>query len=259
MRDNPQMGADCPLSPEFLQQLAAADIAGERAFEEQVDKTKTEEKSYSGIYRGVDQGSEVFVKCYMPGGGIARAIAKSGQRTAEKVFELAASLAGQVPVARPFSLVRNEQSGNVYYFSQFIRGCSFAEFMRENEGRAELEQKIVEAAAVNLALLHQHGWVHGDYKWTNLMVTALEQAETYEVLLIDLDGGARRAHKPAAKGRDIARFIVNARDNGSPKVVEEWFFRGYSEVSGEQMESVIEMAAPSITKLQKRHRRKYGK
>lgn len=259
MRDNPQISPECPLSMDFLQQLAGADIAGERAFEGQVDKTKSEDKSYSGIYRGAEGGAGAFVKCYLRGGGIARAIANSGQRTAGKVFDLAASLADQVPIARPYSLVRNERTGNVYYFSQIIRGCSFAEFMRENEGRAELERIIVESAAANLALLHQHGWVHGDYKWTNLMVTALAHEDAYKVLLIDLDGGARRAHKPAAKGRDIARFIVNARDNGSPKVVEEWFFRGYSDASGEPMERVVEMATPSITKLQKRHRRKYGK
>ena len=106
-----------------------------------------------------------------------------------------------------------------------------------------------------LVALHRAGFAHGDMKWANLMVDDVSR----ELILIDLDGVRRpRLFRNKRFGRDLARFILNARELGvAPENIDALLVM-YARARGRSVQQVRADLRPAYNKLARRHRDKYG-
>ncbi len=79
-----------------------------------------------------------------------------------------------------------------------------------------------------LGRLHRLGVVHGDMKWSNIMVTCAGGHEGIRFWLVDLDGAFRfTGAGPEARARDVARFMCDAMKEGVAEVLLAAFRQGY--------------------------------
>ena len=111
---------------------------------------------------------------------------------------------------------------------------------------------IMERAASALADLHGAGFIHGDCKWSNLFWSHPE------VILVDLDA-VRRSRSRRNRGRDLARFVLNAEELSLAPGHLEVFLQTYAAKQGTEKASVVEWLAPALVELRRRHEQKYGR
>lgn len=76
--------------------------------------------------------------------------------------------------------------------------------------------------------LHRLGVVHGDMKWTNIMVTGASNPKDSRFWLIDLDGAFRfRGGDPGSRARDVARFMCDGIKEGIKTDLLDAFRQSY--------------------------------
>jgi tRNA A-37 threonylcarbamoyl transferase component Bud32 len=107
-------------------------------------------------------------------------------------------------------------------------------------------------AGTSLAQLHNAGFVHGDYKWSNLIY---HQEDFY---LVDLEAVTAFGRQNKKRYRDLARFILNAEDMGAPRHCYELFMSAYLDVSGELEQNVVAGTMPFLSAMRSHHIQKYG-
>lgn len=122
------------------------------------------------------------------------------------------------------------------------------------EGLAANEEFFASIAR-DLARLHQMGYCHGDLKWANIMV----QAASLQYTFVDLDG-LRKPWLFSASffAKDLARFILNAREKGIQESVVNNFVSCYSRERGLDSVSLMKKIERCYQKLLRRHRKTYG-
>lgn len=103
-----------------------------------------------------------------------------------------------------------------------------------------------------LAELHNAGFVHGDFKWSNLIY----YQETF--YLVDLEAVAIVGPKNKKRYRDLARFILNAEDMGAPRHCYESFMSAYLDASGQVEQNVVAETMPFLSAMRSHHIQKYG-
>lgn len=130
--------------------------------------------------------------------------------------------AGIVPAHA--ALVRSE-SGVEAIVTEYLRDAvTFYAFAAA--GRAS--KAHFDALGRLLGRLHRLGVVHGDMKWSNIMVTEPDGHEAIRFWLVDLDGAFRMTGvDPEARARDVARFTCDAIKEGVDKALLVAFRRGY--------------------------------
>jgi len=101
-----------------------------------------------------------------------------------------------------------------------------------------------------LADLHLAGFVHGDCKWSNILV---RQGDPY---FIDLDG-ARRSVSRKRRLRDLARFVLEGEERGLA-LETDGFVDAYALAMGQNPEHLLLAAEGILRKLRARHGEKYG-
>ncbi len=80
----------------------------------------------------------------------------------------------------------------------------------------------------------------------------------HDVTLVDLDN-VRRSSRGDQRARDLARFVLNAEELNLDAGLLVIFLQVYAENTGVAKEAVIELLAPQLTRLRRRHERKYGR
>lgn len=236
---------------ELFNTLETGSPGEEAAFAAGIQILKQDSHNFSGI---CPEG--VFVKCYQPKGALGKWLSCIGQSRAHRTYSRAQTVAGVTTTPQPLALVRNKKSGNAYYFTALVPAKNLLDFYHQEKTNAPEIRELLARIGDTLANLHQGGWLHGDFKWSNILIST--DKNPGKIWFIDLD--ATRQISPAARvrGRDLARFIVNAEDH---HVEEEWvacFADRYSETSGMSVRDAIEMAGPYLKKLRRRHDRQYG-
>src|SRR5690606_22282105 len=99
--------------------------------------------------------------------------------------------------------------------------------------------------ATLFARLHNGGFVHGDMKWPNLML-----GPDGGLMLTDLDGMSRpRVARWQGYGRDLARFLVSAREFGVPEQAIGELVADYARQRGVEAARVWRAVTPSYDKL----------
>ncbi len=201
----------------------------------------------------------IFVKHYMATGLLRRVIGLFGVFRAKRIFYLSLALSRiGVRVPRPLA-----------YLAERRRDCSSSFFVCEALDAEDLKsvavsrrldeiggaEKIFNEVGDILVRLHQAGYAHGDTKWANWMVRRTDS----QLVLIDLDGVKKPFwFRNRRFGRDLARFLINARELNISEYVVETMLANYARQRGRTVTQVCCDLGPAYDKLAKRHRNKYG-
>lgn len=240
--------------------LSKCTASEEDAFKDSVEVVKQNDSSYVGIYEFGDSASRLFVKCYHPKYLAHNFFGLLSISRPFQTFNKMRQLESLFPVSAPLAIVRNKQSGNVYLFSRLLTGFSLTQLLTDNSLTGEYKKNVLAAVGAALARLHKLGWSHGDFKWSNIFIDGVAGERFNEIYFIDLDGVRSKpwGNLRSYKGRDIARFIVNAEDYDMDEEIIRSFIAQYALVVGETEKDSLRMSVPALKKLRERHDKKYG-
>ena len=144
-----------------------------------------------------------------------------------------------------------------YYFSKALRRCPSLHELTED--LAKLNERLDSGglsriAAHYIAALHDSGAIHGDLKWTNILIDEKEN----HLWLIDLDASSIYGGHlgPKRIARDLARFILSGLEAGVDGTILARFLGHYTRRRNLKL---IEIEGPMMNvlqKLRKRHEKK---
>ena len=206
-----------------------------------------------------EKGRAWFVKRYHSRSLLRLALSMLGRNRAQRVFALSCRLlrAG-VMVPPPSAYMVSRQGGQLN--SLFIcEGLETGKDLRNHYFDDRFESlggahKVMEEAAELAARLHSNGYVHYDLKWANFMVD-----NNGSFYLIDLDGTRRPRFATFRKScRDVARFLVNAREFGLPESDIRYWLSCYAMKRGVSIAKIEKKMTPYYRKFVRRHRKKYN-
>jgi tRNA A-37 threonylcarbamoyl transferase component Bud32 len=248
--------ARCKVSESVLATLHHGNAEAENIFHDKLAILKSDMFSYAGVYKGATDREVAFVKCYKPKSLLNKIALKFGWARCYRAYQAALALSGCVSMPYPYALVRNQSSFNVYVFYQQINSISVSDLFKDRSFTS-VYAAVLRQCGKQLAALHMRGWTHGDYKWGNVLV-ALDAEKSIEgIYIVDLDGVKKNGAKNDARGRDLARFIVNAEDYGVDESLVRGFVDAYAKATGETFRYCIDIAWPGLEKLRLRHDKKY--
>ncbi len=137
--------------------------------------------------------------------------------------------------------------------SRWLEGCNLGQLARErNEWTENRLADILVKAVSSIARFHGAGFIHGDLKWSNLLYAA---GRGPEVFLTDLDH-VRKSRSPAARGRDLARFILAVAEFNMPEEVEEKLIGRYLEVCRERPDEMKKSLFRHLARKRKRYEKR---
>ena len=206
-----------------------------------------------------EKGHAWFVKRYRSRSLFRVLLALLGWTRGGRVFELSFRLREEgVSVPQPSAclMCRDGFQLDSWFMCEGLEGGKdlrnhFFEDRFESLGGA---QEVMRKAAEVAAQLHANGFVHYDMKWANFMV-----AGDGLFYLIDLDGMRKPKIAIFTKAcRDVARFVVNAREFGLPEDHVKYWLSQYSMHLGVDVADVEKGMAPFYAKFVRRHRKKYN-
>ena len=206
-----------------------------------------------------DKGKSWFVKRYSSGSFFRFVLFLLGLNRGWRVFILSCRLKdADINVPSPSACLASRDGWNVH--SWFVcEGLGAGKDLRNHffDDRFEAlggSRAAMEEAAKITARLHSEGFVHYDLKWANFMV-----GEDGAFYLIDLDGLRKPVFGASGKMcRDVARFVVNAREFGlSESDIRYWLSR-YALLRKVNVAEIERGMAPFYEKFVRRHRKKYN-
>ncbi|MEM9254520.1 MAG: lipopolysaccharide kinase InaA family protein [Pseudomonadota bacterium] len=163
-------------------------------------------------------------------------------------FRIGQDLAARnILVPRPMCCVRYPD-GDILMTEGLANAIDMQQLWKENPTRDRAEQCLLMAAHL-IADLHNAGYVHGDCKFSNIVLSG------QTCFLVDLDAtrrGVRRQH------RDIARFTLNAEELAVEPDLFEGFIQRYLALTGLPRKRLEKRAQRRLKKLRKRHFLQYG-
>ncbi len=117
-----------------------------------------------------------------------------------------------------------------YSFSKLIPASRHLAAAAEKAKEQNAERALgvlMDSIACRVASLHESGVIHGDLKWTNILVHECGS----RFWLVDLDSARclKRAPGPAAVAEDLARFIFGGMQAGVDGALGQRFLDKYSE------------------------------
>jgi tRNA A-37 threonylcarbamoyl transferase component Bud32 len=258
MKSYIRVGDSCPIPVHILEKLARSGPGYEKSFRDSIQIVKEDRFSYSGICSPDGLEVPVFLKCYQPRNFFNKTLVSFGLTRPFKLYSLTRSIEENFPVPYPFALVTNRRSKNTYYFSRHLQGVDLARFLVSDELGNKRKEDVMVLVGWRLAEFHELGWMHGDFKWTNIFIGDGAQFGMDSVNFIDLDSVRSLSRPRSSRGRDLARFMVNAEDNGADMELLDKFLESYSHCMAESSVTSQSLARPYLRKLRKRHSVKYG-
>ena len=202
---------------------------------------------------------EVFLKKYTIAKFRRIFDATMGNHRATNVWDMSWHLTEHsVPVPRPLGYFVQRMGsdwGTSTFCCELIKDCSNlnAIFLgAEVRSQWLIGEGFLEIFADGVASMHQSGVVHGDLKWTNILV----DEPSLHYWLVDLDSCAHlpEVGRDRHAARDLARFVVSGLENGVRRDILKPFLDRYAErqsVTTERLQSVID---PWIQKLLRKKR-----
>lgn len=147
---------------------------------------------------------------------------------------------------------------NAYFFSEALKGCkdlgTLARNLEELEKRLD-QGGLIETLAMMVASLHDSRMLHGDLKWSNIMVHQKEN----KTWIIDLDAAkiCRVNPGPTRFARDVARFVLNCQEVGIHESIIERFLDTYASYRKLTRASFDKPVTSVLKKLREKHQKKY--
>lgn len=132
-----------------------------------------------------------------------------------------------VPVPANVALVRPSSGLTVILLECLADAVTLHAFV--TAGKAD-ERHFVELGRL-AGRLHRAGVVHGDLKWSNIMVGSPDARNAPRFCLIDLDGAFWfKGDDPAARARDMARFLCDGIKERIEDGLLMAFLDGYKQI-----------------------------
>lgn len=165
-----------------------------------------------------------------------------------------------IPVPEPVGYLLKQRGPfclDGYFFSKAVPGCTNLGALAVNEEHLRKRLgpgSLTETLASDIASLHNCGVIHGDLKWTNILV----HVERNELWFVDLDSAKLCGGPPgpARVARDLARFVLNGLEVGVDDSIINRFLDEYAGNRDLNRQSIDESTQRVLTKLRKRHQRK---
>jgi RIO kinase 1 len=146
-----------------------------------------------------------------------------------------------------------------YFFCQALLNCSSLDGLAQD--RAQLCNRLdagglLSVLARNIASLHDNGVIHGDLKWSNILINEDENQPWF----VDFDSAKlhRRPPPPRAYARDLARFLLSGLEAGIEETILERLLDEYVHHRKLVRANIDEPVAKILEKLTHRHRKRYG-
>lgn len=196
------------------------------------------------------EGKPCFVKLYRHKSLLRKWLPPPGGRRAVRSFMTSQVLADSaVPVPAALACLMIPE-GLLLLTESIVQGTSLGQLWHQAHSPQE-SGSWMRAAGDILAALHQSGFVHGDCKWSNLLWS------DDHFYLVDLDA-ARKATWRVHYARDIARFTLNAEEQGVEPDQYEQFLSSYLQSTGGSREALVTGVMPYLKTFRERHRVRYG-
>lgn len=227
-------------------------------FEQSVNLIKQDEFSEVG-FADTEILGRVYVKRYRAKSLLHRVAMMLNVSRAVHSFDNTLALFDLgIPVPSPYAVFveRNflgipQQS---YYLCQGLLGARDMKSLWQQDG-AENTPAILDWLKLigkQLAELHNAGYVHGDCKWSNILLLHSQ------VFFVDLDNIGKIPDDSRAASRDLARFILNAEELSIGKSALDSFLETYRDNCKNFSSALFEAIGDDLAKLRQRHRARYG-
>ena len=166
-------------------------------------------------------------------------------------------LSHSIPIPEPEGYLL-KQKGPVclggYYYSKAIPECPSLSELAKDVG--QLNQRLREgglslALAQNLATMHSSGAIHGDLKWSNILIHEVKN----EVWFVDFDAAKLHRRSPDGKlvARDLARFVLSGLEAGVDGTLLARFLGHYAQHRNLTLKDIGGPMMKVLHKLRKRH------
>jgi tRNA A-37 threonylcarbamoyl transferase component Bud32 len=186
---------------------------------------------------------DVMVKCFKYKGVFntaARRVAGMGSR-ARSLYDISSKLfeAG-LNVPEPIGFKESKQDRNSYYVSLRIADSENLAVLYKDG--LDKPKDVAKALASALGKWHLAGALHGDLKWSNILILTLPQG--MDVLFVDIDQ-SRILASMDAKGmaKDMERFYRYAIELKALEWTEELFLPVYEKKLGEELFAELDIEA----------------
>jgi RIO kinase 1 len=165
-----------------------------------------------------------------------------------------------IPVPEPEGYLLKQKGPRClggYYFSKALSSCS--SLYELSEDLALLNERLDSGglslvAAHSVAALHDSSAIHGDLKWTNILVDTKEN----QLWLIDLDASSISGGYLGSKevARDLARFVLSGLEAGVDGKIVARFLGHYALRRNLKLKDIEGPMMNVLQKLRKRHEKK---
>lgn len=136
--------------------------------------------------------------------------------------------------------------------SEAIAGEGNLQEVWERQPLESAARRIMQVAGHTLAHLHLCGYAHGDCKWNNFLW------DGRSICMVDLDGVSKAAIGSAKQARDVARFTVNAEEQGLDSSLFNLFLESYLQAVGETRQEAVARMVPFVYSMRAKHLARYG-
>ena len=205
---------------------------------------KRDRRSTAGLVNVA--GTDCFIKFYRRREGWTGRLPLRDSRRALRSFDMGLALrAAGLATPEPLACVRIADGVLLV-----TRAVPEARALGEWYGAGHPSPAALVSCGELLGTLHAAGFSHGDCKWGNVLVTPAGPQ------LVDLDA-TRRGRRRGARGRDVARFTLDAEERGVPGPVFTGFLEAYLARAAITREELVAVTLPCLRRLRKRHSARY--
>lgn len=242
----------------FIQDYLLEKLTGsteEGWIDTEVNRIKVDPNSFVGSF--TYRGKSYYLKAYHVKGLLGRFINGLGLSRPFRQWKKINGFCKEIESPEPIIVLTSPDLSTAYYATDFIEDSRDLNKCLVGDGKLVDEQarKILFSCGLLLGRVHQQGWFHGDLKWSNLLVD-----KNGNISIIDLDGLKRMPliNRSLAKGKDLARFILNAEEFLENGKLLECFLKGYCKQRDLSRNICIKEFYPYLLALRIKHRKKYG-
>ena len=227
-------------------------------FEKNVSKIRENRKVQAGFALTEDR-ERIFVKRYLLPRFWDRLASRLYNNKAETQLRISKLLVDAgINVPKPLKVFR-DLSGrppSVLYLCEGLYDCNSLRAVVHEMKHGDYQEipSLMRRIAKMMARMHNLGFVHGDLKWTNILIAPSPGREFW---FVDLDNATRSSFpKNNRYALDLARFAVDMAENLQDPQVFAVFLNCYKDYTGLKIQNLIKAMAPFFQKICLKHERK---
>ena len=143
-----------------------------------------------------------------------------------------------------------------YLITKWAEGESLGQLITETAWSSEDDLiKIVKRATEIVSYLHNLGFVHGNLKWSNILI---DPSRPVGIVLSDLER-IKRSASFSDHGKDLARFVFSAYEHGMEREVGDKIVSWYFWAAGYRPEAFDRGLLKNLAKWDYKYGKKLGR